>query len=257
MGFRLYREVIDHAPPDITSGELVVWLVIADDANDDTRVGWLDGDELCRRARMKPRGVASALQRLAARGYELRVARGVDKNGRPVYAYRGTQTTYRLPVLDGERSRHDVTIDGERSRHSVERSRHSVGKVTPQRDPSPQAPQHPQQRAARFVVEHTNATEAEAAAAVALIEREKQPRSLAAFVARLAGDGELPGWVDRVRADGRRSALADWLAGLAELPACPHDVPGGDRLRPDTGRPQCALCRAQEAHLPAVTRAAG
>ncbi|AVT37401.1 hypothetical protein [Plantactinospora sp. BB1] len=59
-------------------------------------------------------------------------------------------------------------------------------------------------RAARIVAEHTGATDAEAAAAVALIEQEKNPVSLVPFVQRLAADGDVAAYVDRARTDDSR-----------------------------------------------------
>lgn len=97
LGHRLYREVRDFAPADLTHGELVVALMIADDANDGTRLSWIDQELLCARARMSDRGVRNCLQGLGARGLEFRVARGLDKTGRPVYAARGHSVDYLVP----------------------------------------------------------------------------------------------------------------------------------------------------------------
>lgn len=263
MGYKLYREVLEHAPPDITSGELLVWLVIADDAKDATRCGWIDQDELMRRARMSARGIRAALGKLAGRGFELRVARGVDRDGRPVFAHRGSQTTYRLPRLAVDEPVDNSEKDGTTVPPSVEkggttvpeRRYHSAAKAAPQFPPSPQFPQSPQQAAPRedspvdnpaaeVVRWHTDATDLEAAAVAALIDLERQPRNLTAFVRRLADDGELADWLDRVRVDANRETVRAFLAGLPGLPECVHGMHGGGALRPDTGEPQCASCRA-------------
>lgn len=97
VGYKLYREVRDFAPAALTSGELVVALMLADDANDATRQSWISNAELCFRSRMSPQGVRSALARLAARGYEFRVPHGVGKDGRPVFAAKGHATDYLVP----------------------------------------------------------------------------------------------------------------------------------------------------------------
>lgn len=97
MGYRLYREVVHYAPADLTSGELVVAWVIADDASDDTRQSWIRNDELCFRTRMGPSGVRAALGKLAARGLEFRVIHGYDRRGNPVYAAKGHSVDYLVP----------------------------------------------------------------------------------------------------------------------------------------------------------------
>ncbi len=97
VGYKLYREVRDFAPAGLTSGELVVAWVIADDANDSTRRSWISHAELCFRARLGPSAVRSALARLAARGYEFRVPHGPGKDGRTVFATKGHATDYLVP----------------------------------------------------------------------------------------------------------------------------------------------------------------
>jgi hypothetical protein len=99
VGFKLYREVLDFAPADVTSGELVVALIIADDANDATRVSWMSLPLLCARTRLKPSSVRAALAKLAARGYEFRVAHGFGKDGRPVFAAKGHAVDYVVPDM--------------------------------------------------------------------------------------------------------------------------------------------------------------
>ena len=99
VGYKLYREVRDFAPNDWTHAELVVALMIADDANEDTRRSWIANPLLCQRARVTERGLRGALQRLGAAGYEFRVAHGYDKNGNPVYAARGHAVDYAVPDM--------------------------------------------------------------------------------------------------------------------------------------------------------------
>ena len=100
MGVKLITEVLDHAPDDITSAELVVLLVLAENGRDSTREAFPGMDVLTRRSRLSPDGVRKALQRLAKRGLEVRVAIGEDRLGRPVYSFPGRQTTYRLPAFE-------------------------------------------------------------------------------------------------------------------------------------------------------------
>lgn len=99
VGFLLYREIRDYAPDDLSSGELAVALMIADDANDETRRSWIPNELLCKRARLRPSGVKAALQKLAGRGLEFRVSHGRDRRGRPVYAVTGHRTDYRVPTI--------------------------------------------------------------------------------------------------------------------------------------------------------------
>lgn len=96
----------------------------------------------------------------------------------------------------------------------------------------------------RLVLDVTDATPAEAFTVVRLIEAEIPPRrSLAGVVRRLAKDGELPDWLNRVRTDTDRRDLGQWLAWARQQAECAHGTPGGDQLRPDNGKPQCPLCR--------------
>ena len=99
VGYKLSLYLRDFAPADWTSGELVVALMIADDASDSTRQSWLALPELCFRARLKESSVRAALRKLAARGFEFRVAHGTGKDGRPVFAARGHAVDYIVPDI--------------------------------------------------------------------------------------------------------------------------------------------------------------
>jgi len=250
MGYRLYREVLDHAPADLTPAERLVLAVLADFARDDTREAWPGIEWLAHRCGMTARGVRNALARLATRGYDVRVVLGKDKNGRPVYSHHGRRTIYRVPKFPRRTlPKGGTTVppsDSERRHESdrkAARDGHEGGTTVPPLSSGSTQEPSAAGRAAQLVANKTDATDAEAAAVVALIERERQPRSIAGLVARLAADGDLDEWLAKVRANGRRAELAAWVASLASLPECPHGVPGGDQRRPDTGQPQCALCR--------------
>jgi hypothetical protein len=99
VGYRLYREIRDFAPPDWTPGELVVALMIADDAKDETRRSWIANAELCYRTRLGARAVRKHLCSLAARGFEFRVIHGYDMNGSPVFAAKGHAVDYLVPDM--------------------------------------------------------------------------------------------------------------------------------------------------------------
>jgi hypothetical protein len=97
VGYKLYREIRDFAPPDWTPAERVVAWVIADDASDATRASWIPHELLRARTGLSATGLRGALQRLASRGYEFRVIHGYGSDGRPVFATRGHAVDYVIP----------------------------------------------------------------------------------------------------------------------------------------------------------------
>lgn len=99
MGYRLYREIRDFAPQDWTSGEMLVALMIADDARDDGRISWIAPCELARRCRMGDRAIRKTLEKLAGKGYEFRVGHGKGKDGREVYATKDHPIEYVVPDI--------------------------------------------------------------------------------------------------------------------------------------------------------------
>lgn len=141
MGYELRRWFEDRLPQEISSGERVVALTIADLAWDDSRIAY--GRKFMEKLLWKTgfeneAQIGKVLGKLAARGIELRVPiSGEDgkplrnKRGQLVYAHRGHQRTFRIPFEDefpgraapywndeGERSPDRETnawYDGERS----------------------------------------------------------------------------------------------------------------------------------------------
>lgn len=99
VGFRLYREVRDFAPAIWSQSEYIVALLIADDANDQTRQSFIANPLLCMRTRLSERGLRQALHGLAASGYEFRVCHGYGKDGRPVFAAKSHAVDYRVPDM--------------------------------------------------------------------------------------------------------------------------------------------------------------
>lgn len=107
MGYRLRRWFEDRLPQEISSGERVVALAIADLVWDDTRIGY--GTKFMAKLLHKTgfeneAQLGKVLGKLAARGIELRVpVNGEDgkplrnKRGQLVYAHRGHQRTFRVP----------------------------------------------------------------------------------------------------------------------------------------------------------------
>lgn len=121
MGIRLVVEVLDHAPADLTPAERLVLVVIAEQANDDTRLGYakkLSVELISKRTGIKPKSLSELFRRLARRQppLEVRVAVGIGKDGRPVFAHEGTRTTFCVPVLrphsDGPSEPRDPTTVG-------------------------------------------------------------------------------------------------------------------------------------------------
>lgn len=109
MGYELRRWLADRLPAEISSGERLVALEIADQANEQTRRAY--GKNLLQTVARRTgytdeKQVGKALGKLGARGLELRVP--IHKNGRPlinakgrpVFAYEGHETTYKIPTLD-------------------------------------------------------------------------------------------------------------------------------------------------------------
>lgn len=136
MGYLLYREIRDYAPADWTAGERLVALMIADDASDTTRASWIRNELLCHRTGLRPSGVKAALQKLAGRGYEMRVSHGKDALGRPMYAVRGHRTEYLVPgtlTLIGAATAPPIPVDNppERRGRSPAKRRDIGGAVAP------------------------------------------------------------------------------------------------------------------------------
>jgi hypothetical protein len=161
MSLDLSREVWDHAPEELTPAELVVLLAIAEGAQAHDRTDKIGrfwpartwGGDFQARARMTPDGLRRVLQRLAKRGLECRVPvkyRESPAGPVPVYAYKGTATTYRLPDLTkaGRESRlsadqrRDQSPDSESSRqpHAGARAVIAGTTVRERRDEEPSMP---------------------------------------------------------------------------------------------------------------------
>ncbi len=141
MGIRLIKEVLEHAPPDLTSGERLLLLVLAEDANDISRKGWPGMETVTRRSGLSERGVRKTLERLAERGYELRVAVGTDKNGKTVFACRGHATVYLFPAFAPSDGGTPVPALKEKGGTGVPERRYcSTEKAVPQYRPSSQVP---------------------------------------------------------------------------------------------------------------------
>lgn len=246
MGVGLIQEVLDHAPEDITSSEMVVLLVLAESARDASREAWPGMQELARRCRLTPDGVQKVLRRLAGRGIDVRVVVAKDKNGRPMYAARGHRTTYRLPSLGPLRADSDPSFEDNARTTGRVWADERAGLGGPSSDPSRQSRQSPQQRQAILIVTNkTDATEAEAIEIIEAITRDRPDiRNMAAVLGKF-DTNELIERLGELREVARRSGIRAWLDAADQSARCDHGEPGGNLIRPDSKEPKCALCRAQ------------
>lgn len=247
MGIKLIVEVLDHAPKDLTAAELLVLIAIAEEANDLTREAWPGMAKLARRVRMAPVSVRHVFDRLRDRKLEIRVPIGIDHSGMPVFAGRGRRTVYRIPAFSmtnrgpaqdpyvpDSRPAQDPNRPDSRPAQDPNKSVRGPGEDTyrpfrgPGEDPLPLSKELLlQQQASKIVTSSTDADEVEARAVVAAVVAEKRPANLVGFLTTLARAGELPEWVERIRARAGRAGRDEWLAQLDGQPECEHGYHGG------------------------------
>jgi hypothetical protein len=126
VSVELMVEVLLHAPTELTPAEKLLLTVIAESCNSKTRMTWFragwDATEVARRAHLTEGSLSKTFWSMAQKGCEVRVSHGTDKNGNPVFAHKGKQTTFRLPRfapqsvdkspgIDSQRSDEDRTFD--------------------------------------------------------------------------------------------------------------------------------------------------
>ena len=282
MGIRLMVEVFDAAPQTLTYRELYVLLVLAENARDDTRQCWPgveDNPDIIRRLRMRRSQRYDAIKALVAKGALVRVRRG-QKHGRAVYGIprftaqgpetpdaeqdvsvpeTGTPSESQRPANpDPEKDvsvRENRTLNGsQRPGFRVSASGFSGLSVRETRTPSPQSPQDPSSSPRARVARTLGAagvTEDEMTRVIEIIEARYKPRDVSAYVRTLVERGDLAGLLAEMRAeqdaaerDRARAALREQIERAEQDgPHCEHGTPGGAFIRPDTGRPHCAICR--------------
>src|SRR5690554_1312389 len=118
MGYELYRHVLNHAPAELDPTARAVLAVIADDANERTRISRIPMDLLMHRSGVGRDALKKVFQRLARAGYEIRIPVGTDTLGRPIYAMRRRATQYRIPVFPERDVPHHPRMGGTSSPHS-------------------------------------------------------------------------------------------------------------------------------------------
>jgi hypothetical protein len=266
MGYRLYRELVEHGPRDLPHSALWLWGVLADDANDTTRVSMVDRDTLSRRARLRRTSLLHWLRVLADSGYELRVIRGKNKHGQPVYAYQGARANYLLPVLsegvaiaDTLSSLEGVTVsapsdDTRVSPHAPEGVGIRHTRVSPHAPegvtvstPHPLSPlKVPSSPLSTVGVTVSTPTDDER-----LIDHIRRTKTWvtnpAGYAASLPADDRtrLIAEATAATADAdRESSRAAYRTNIDAAVDCPHGIRGGFVLHPDSGEPgPCVECR--------------
>lgn len=97
-----------------------------------------------------------------------------------------------------------------------------------------------------IVAEATGATTEEAAAIVKRIRNERDPRSMAGFLRRMASDGDLAQHLTDHRAAVRLRSVEQAWAEIKRGPECEHRMPGGSMPHPATGEAVCLSCRVAQ-----------
>jgi hypothetical protein len=216
MGVRLIREVLDHAPSDLTPAELVVLLVLAHDARDSTRECWPGIDTIAERARMHPTSLRRMFTRWGNRvpPMEVRVAIGKTADGRPLYAARGHRTVYRLPDLAPIGATTGSAFEGERRNPDDKKG----ATTSPERRNPLLRPLSHEPSENRHLSRGSNAvsllaamgaSERETDLVIEKIKSKANVRNLNAYVAKLAETGDLVDLLADVRGQGARQATAD------------------------------------------------
>lgn len=149
MGVRLFVEALDHAPATLISEELLLLLIICEDANDETRQGWPGMPLLMRRSRKSESTVRRLLTGLETKKAIRRLnARRVQPGAVPVVAHRGHRTTFYVEPMAPESSGTSHTEALTHERHSDEKGAHAraerrspvSGKALTRERPSPHVP---------------------------------------------------------------------------------------------------------------------
>jgi predicted Fe-S protein YdhL (DUF1289 family) len=265
MGYHLYREVIDHAPADLAPAELLVLLVLADAATDETRRTSRSIEELARWTRLKKDSVSKVLRRLAARGLEVRVVRAHTAAGRPVFAYCGFANDYMIPRFGPRRheespdERPSIITESPDERPSIDRGKPGRSSGQTPRKARTTVRESPDERPAQGTTGTTTGrtatrartdgmTDEEHAAVLAEIRRRKPGANERLLAWCLREDG--PAILAEQRAATDKVRLADQIRQLRQGKPCKHDDPGGASLHPGSGRPLCPQCRLEAAIPP-------
>lgn len=137
MGYLLRRWLAVNLPPGLSSGERVVALEIADQVNDDTRIGTKVDlrDVAARSGFASPKQVGRVLGKLSTNGVELRIPIGKREDGTPVYAYEGHRTRFRIPT-GLELGREEIPLPGDHYQPEVPPAGDHSDREVPQAGPN-------------------------------------------------------------------------------------------------------------------------
>lgn len=283
MGIRLMVEVLDYAPDNLTPRERWALIAIAEDARDETRMclkGIESNPVLARRLRVGRSERAAIIKALIDKGALERVKRG-QKHQHAVFRIPRLAPVEQEPVVEEEpedggsqgpetseaenefrvretgtqdRSQGPESPDAEDAQgpdSATSASGNCRLRVREPRTPSPQSPQDPSslsghERVVMEALADRGVTVEEMREIIFLIKRDHQPRSLAAYLRALAGNGDLGAYLERVRADAaerrrREEARRERARRAAEA----------------AGEPGSASAQAREAALAAMREALG
>lgn len=104
MAFELVEEVLNHAPAALDSAEMLVLVVIAEQARKVSRQANIRQDVFLHRCRQTESGLRKVFRRLKEHGLDVRVPLYVKADGRVMYAVPGVVPTYVLPPLPPPKS---------------------------------------------------------------------------------------------------------------------------------------------------------
>lgn len=281
MGYELRRWLADRLPAEISSGERLVALEIADQANEQTRRAY--GKSLLqtiarRTGYANEKQVRKVVIRLARNKVELRVPISrngspvMDKNGRPVFAYEGHETTYRIPTeaecpaLEGPLAGSlSGTPDGgplessgtpggtERNPAEDQEGPRAGSRGTPSGSPfSSSSPQDSSsllshERVVMDALNHLGVTEDEMREVIKEIRKAtkvkiENPNS---YFRTIAQRGDLPDYLNRVRANTERAAAN--AARQAQPPVVPEQAPDPDEPPVTPEEREAAIAAVREA----------
>lgn len=117
MSGKLVNEVLRTAPK-LTPAQLLVAVILAEQARDETRLAYPGFDRLVEWSQLKPSTLREVLTKLDEAGVVERVPVGTDRNGNPQYARRGQQSSYRILRRGPHAGARAVAAGADRRQHT-------------------------------------------------------------------------------------------------------------------------------------------
>jgi hypothetical protein len=287
VSWQLVAEVLDHAPRHLSPQERLVLTIIAEYTRDaHGRTSEQSIEDLAWRAGLTASGAKQVLAKLDTKGVPVRVPRGVDKHGKPVYTVRGQVPRYRLPEFppppgcpcatckkDGSdeppsggssQAPSPEKVPGARPEGGSDGAVRRLAQATP---PVPGIPvsspgeggsvQPPSVRSGERtdverLADEIGATADEVTELVRRLAVERpNVSSPIAWLRRCHQSGDLAPMLREQRAERMRNQIARELeqARRDRSMECEHGTPAGRYRRPDTGKSPCAQCRHAKAEV--------